>query len=249
MEVDLRAQQRAMLGLLAVRVGQPVMVAEIVDLLWATAPPASAVNTVHKYVGMLRRAMEPDLGPRAQGRRLVRGGGGYVFDATAEELDLLRFRVLVEQARTLRERGEPGAALARLVSALRLWWGRCAANVDYRLPGRSVFAAMDAEMATVVCAAADLALAVGRPDEVVGLVRRAAGWEPLDESVHARLLLVLAAVGRQAEALAAYAAIRQRLAEELGVDPGGELRAAHQRVLRQDVEPGWPIRLPGGLTG
>lgn len=193
--------------------------------------------------------MEPDLGPREQGRRLVRSGGGYVLIATAEELDLLRFRALVEQAWAVRDRGDPGAALGRLVSALRLWWGRCAANVDYRLPGRSVFAAVDAEMVAAVCAAADLALAVGRPDEVVGLVRRAAGWEPLDESVHARLLLVLAGVGRQAEALAAYTAIRQRLAEELGVDPGGELRAAHQRVLRQDVEPGWPVRLPGGLTG
>jgi len=247
-EIGLRAQQRALLTLLAVKIDQPAMLAEIVDVLWGTAPPASALNTVHRYVGVLRRVMEPGLGPRREGSRVLRRGGGYLLRATADELDLLRFRELVQQAAAAAD-GAPHAALERLVTALRLWWGRCAANTGYRLPGRSVFDAVDAEMVAAVCTAAHLALAVGRPEEVVSLVRRAAGWEPLDEPLHARLLLVLAAAGRQAQALATFAAIRRRLADELGVDPGAELRAAHERVLRQELDPGWPARQPGGLTG
>ena len=247
-EVGLCGQQRALLALLAVRVGQPVVVADIVDAGWGARPPRSALNSVHRYVGTLRRAMEPGLARREQGGRLVRAGGGYLLYAGADEIDLLRFRRLVEQA-SAREGKDPATALRLLVAGLRLWQGRCAANLNYRLAGRSAFAAVDAEMVAAVCAAADLALAVGRPHDVVELLRRAAGWEPLDESVHARLLLVLAAVGRQAEALVSYVAIRQRLGDDLGVDPGIELRSAHQRVLRQDVGMVWPTTLPGGLTG
>lgn len=248
-ERELGGLQRALLALLAVRVGHPVMVADIVDVLWGARPPRSAVNSVHRYVGELRRGMEPGLRRREQGSRVVRAGGGYVLLAGAGELDLLRFRGLVEQATAARESGDAVVALRLLVAALRLWQGRCAANLSYRLPGRSTFAVIDAEMVAAVCAAADVALAVGRPHDVIELLRRAAGWERLDESVHARLLLVLAAAGRQAEALAHYVAIRQRLGDDLGVDPGIELRSAYQRVLRQDVGGPWPTTEPGGLTG
>src|SRR4051794_15574232 len=80
-EVDLGApQQRALLALLLVRAGHPVSLTELVDTLWPAEPPPSAVNTVHRGIGMLRRALEPGLAARDTGRWLVRAAGGYLLD-------------------------------------------------------------------------------------------------------------------------------------------------------------------------
>ncbi|MDX6419422.1 MAG: hypothetical protein QOG28_4042, partial [Trebonia sp.] len=92
-ELDLGPpQQRAILALLLARGGQPTSLSELVDLLWRADPPASAVNIVHRYVGMLRRVLERGLPSRAAGRWLVRRAGGYRVAADAGALDLLRFQ-------------------------------------------------------------------------------------------------------------------------------------------------------------
>jgi hypothetical protein len=83
--------------------------------------------------------------------------------------------------------------------------------------------------------AADVALASGQPLRILALLRQVAGREPLNESLQARLMLMLAAAGQQALALAHYEAVRGRLADELGVNPGAEMRAAFSRVLRQEL--------------
>jgi hypothetical protein len=83
--------------------------------------------------------------------------------------------------------------------------------------------------------AADIAVRLRQPGRVLGALRLAASMAPLNESVHASLMLVLAAAGQQAEALTVFWSIRERLVGELGLDPGSELRAAHQRVLTSCV--------------
>ncbi|MEV0425793.1 BTAD domain-containing putative transcriptional regulator [Micromonospora sp. NPDC050495] len=228
-EIDLGTrQQRLLLALLLARAGDVVSVAELVDLLWASDPPPSAVNVVHRHVGMLRRRFEPDLPTRAAGSVLVRHGAGYRLRIDPESLDLLRFRRLVAEAGT----GPDERAVARYREALALWRDRCAAGLHAGGRTHPEFVAVDGERFAAVRAAADAALRAGRVDAVLPALRRAAEDEPLDEALRARLLLALAAAGRRGEALAAYADIAHRLADELGIQPGRELRAARDLVGR-----------------
>ncbi len=224
-------QQRAVLALLLVRAGQPTSLSELVDLLWPTDPPASAVNIVHRYVGMLRRVLEPDLPPRAEGRWLVRHAGGYQLAADAETLDLMRFRDLAAAGREAAAAGQAGPAVPLFATALGLCQGACAEGTH----DHPAFTAIDQECLEVAREAADAALAAGLTGPVLPALRQAASRAPLAEALHARLMLALAAAGSQAEALAVYDTVRARLAADLGLDPGAELRDAHSRVLRQQA--------------
>jgi hypothetical protein len=118
-----------------------------------------------------------------------------------------------------------------------LWHGRCAAGLDPSAEMLPEFVAVDRERAAVAIAAADDALDVGDLRDRVPAIREIAGQHHLDEALQARLLLMLAADGKQAEAVAAYERVRIRLSEELGVDPGPELRAAYGRLLRPEPPP------------
>ena len=112
--------QRVLLAVLLVHAGQPVPVTDLVDALWGEQPPSSAVNLIHGYVGKLRRLLEPDLPPRADGRWLVRDGAAYRLRVTAGSADVLQFRDLAAQAR---RRGATEDALEFFLQALGLWRG------------------------------------------------------------------------------------------------------------------------------
>jgi DNA-binding SARP family transcriptional activator len=226
-------QQQLILALLLVRAGKPVDVGELVDLLWTDARPASAVNVVHRYVGMLRRLLEPELPNRSSGRWLLRHGTWYRLAVDDASLDLMAARKLGAQARVLAGQGHSAAAINAYVQALDLWQGRCCAGLESVTRASSAFAAVDREAAVMTCDAADVTLRSGQARMVLPALWKAVGRDPLDEALHARLMLCLAANGQQAEALTMYDVLRGRLADELGIDPGAELVAAHQRVLRQ----------------
>ncbi len=228
-------QQRAILALLLARAGAPVGMAELTDLLWPTDPPTSAANVVHRYIGMLRRVLEPDLPTRAAGRWLVRQVGSYRLTVDADSLDLLKFRALAADARGLVAGGRTEDAVGRFTQALSLWRGPCVPGVDVSTGAHAVFAEIDRERVVLAQEAADAALSVGRSRTVLAALREIAALYPLVEPLQARLMLALAASGYQAEALSTYRRISARLADELGIDPGAELRAAHQRVVRQQV--------------
>ncbi|MEH0934630.1 ATP-binding protein, partial [Micromonospora psammae] len=119
--------------------------------------------------------------------------------------------------------------------ALTLWRDRCAAGLQAGGRAHPEFVAVDGERFAAVRAATDAALRAGCVHVVLPAIRRAAEYEPLDEALQARLLLALAADGRRTEALAAYADIEHRLAEELGIQPGVELRAARDTLLDHDA--------------
>ncbi|MER5193658.1 AfsR/SARP family transcriptional regulator [Streptomyces sp. NPDC002755] len=223
-------QERAFLALLLVGAGRPVAVGEIVDVLWGADPPRSAVNVVRRHVGSLRRLLEPGLAARAEGRWLVRDAGGYRLVTDGDSSDLLRFRALREEGRRIAERS-PAQALELLTEALSLWRGPLAAGLPAQALAHPAFDVVDRERPAAVRQAADAALRAGRPEAVLPELRQAAARHPLDEPLQAGLLLALAAAGHRSEALAAYEAVRMRLAEELGIDPGAELRDARDAVL------------------
>ncbi|MEU8579055.1 AfsR/SARP family transcriptional regulator [Streptomyces asoensis] len=228
-------QQRALLALLLMHAGRPVPTAEILDVLWAQRPPASAPNVVRRYVAALRRLLEPGSPPRTPGPRLPRRTGGHLLEADPDEVDLLRFRERTREGKRAAATGRPGTAARQFVLALGEWRGPVAMGVPAAVRDHAQFTAVQRELLETARLAADAALLCGRAEQVLPVLRRAAAHDPLDEPLHARLMLVLAASGLQAEALRAYDDVRLRLTRELGLAPGPELAAAHARVLRQEV--------------
>ncbi|WP_256966793.1 AfsR/SARP family transcriptional regulator [Streptomyces caniscabiei] len=240
-ELDLGfPQQRALLGLLVVRVGRVVPSGEIVDVLWPRRAPASAMNVVRRYAGSLRRLLEPGLPPRAPGRRLLRSAGGYRLDADEDDVDLLRFRALTKRGKRAAATGRSEAATRYFVEALGEWRGPVARGIPAAVREHAVFGEVERELLRTTRMAADAALLCGRSEQVLPRLRQALELDPLDESLHAALVMALAAAGLQAEALAAYERVRRLLAEELGVAPGTDLTTAHTRVLRQEWTPPRP---------
>ncbi|MEE1829776.1 AfsR/SARP family transcriptional regulator [Streptomyces sp. SP17KL33] len=244
-ELDLGfPQQRALLGLLVVRAGRVVPLGEVVDVLWPEGAPASALNVVRRYAGSLRRLLEPGLPPRAPGRRLLRHAGGYLLEADEDEVDLLRFRSLTKRGKRAAATGRSEAATRYFVDALGEWRGPVARGIPATVREHAVFGDVERELVRTTRMAADAALLCGRSEQVLPRLRQALELEPLDESLHAALVMALAASGLQAEALTAYERVRGLLAEELGVTPGPDLARAHTRVLRQEWTPPRPPAPP-----
>ena len=245
-ELDIgSSQQRAILALLLVRANQLVSVEDMVELLWGQDPPGSAVNTIHKHIGAIRRLLEPGLEARASGRWLSRHGGAYRLAADETTSDLIAFRRMVKDAGLAVAEGRPADALDLLLKALALRRGACGEDLSLRGQNRDYFTAVDQEYLAALARAADAALASEQAPRILPLLRQAALSEPLNESLHAHLMLVLAATGQQALALSHYQVVRERLRDELGVDPGAEMRAAQSKVLRQEF-PAAAARAPAG---
>ncbi|WP_234810306.1 BTAD domain-containing putative transcriptional regulator [Mycolicibacterium moriokaense] len=235
-EVDAGPQQQGhVLAVLLARVGHPTSTAELIDAIWGRDPPTSAVNVLHKYIGALRRVLEPALPARGAGSYLSRRGDGYLFTVHPNELDLLRFRNNVGDARTAMADDRLDAALDHYARALELWNGPAGDGFAHGPTASAIFAGLNDEFFDACAAAVDLAVATRHPERVLASVRLAAAMAPLHERVQAGLITVLGAAGRQVEALSVYQAVRGRLAEDLGLDPGEALEKAHQDVLQHNV--------------
>ena len=230
-------QQRCLLAVLLARAGRPIAMTDLIDLIWGPGAPPSAVNVIHKYVGALRRLLEPDLRARVAGSYLFRQGNGYRFAAGPETLDLISFRRRVAAGRASVAEGDREQALDRYVDALQLCHGHAGEGLSESAAATATFAAIDGEFYEAAAAAAEIAIRVRRPSRVLAPLRLATRMGPLNEPVHTSLMTALAAAGHQAEALAVYRTIRDRLAEDLGIDPGHDLQEAHRRVLNQTVIP------------
>ncbi|WP_198169431.1 ATP-binding protein [Herbidospora daliensis] len=242
-------QQAQLLALLLARAGRPITTRELIDLLWGDDAPASALNIIQKYVGALRRLLEPALPARAAGGYLHRRGDAYVFEAGPGALDLVDFRRHLVAARTDLAARSPDTALDHYVTALGLWHGHAGDGLSLEPAAAPVLTALDDEFHAACVAAAELAVAAHRPERVLRALRLAATMAPFHEPVHAALVTALGAAGRQAEALSAFQAIRDRLAEELGIDPGPALRAAQESVLTQAAPVPDAPRRAAGLVG
>ena len=220
-------QQAQLLAVLLACAGQPISATQLLDLMWDDDVPASGLNIIQKYVGALRRLLEPSLPARGSGSYLLRHGTGYLFDPAPGLLDVVDFRELVT---TAQERaGE--RALESYLAALDLWRGPAGEGLSHGTNVTPIFAALNGEFLDACVAAAEIAVALDQPRRILAHVQRAASMAPFHEPVQASLIAALAAAGQQAEALAVFGTVRARLAEELGVSPGPALRAAHQRVL------------------
>jgi DNA-binding SARP family transcriptional activator/tetratricopeptide (TPR) repeat protein len=221
-------RQRAVLGLLAVHPGTAVHRETIIDAVWGYQPPASAVAMVQSYASRLRRL----LGERV----LVSDGTSYRLALSAAQLDALEFARLAGLATGAAAAGNPAAACGWYERALQLWRGEPLADIS-ALRGDPALAELAQQRTVMILDYADAAAAAGWPQRVLARLRELAARDPLDERVHARLMLTLAACGQQATALSVFGQLRQRLDAELGITPGAELADAHLRILRGQLHP------------
>ncbi|MGW5053444.1 tetratricopeptide repeat protein [Actinokineospora sp. NPDC004072] len=237
-------KQRTLLALLAVRANQPVRREEIIDVLWGERPPDTCLGLVHTYISRLRRA----LGAVSRRNRTTIASvpGGYQLGVRVEQVDALVFEDLVTRAEARAHTDAP-AALDLYDRALACWRGPALVDLGSRLREHPTAVALTARRRQAALAHADLAMALGQPALAVERLQPLAHEEPLHEGLHARLILALAGTGEQAAALQVFTDIRARLGEELGVEPGAEIRAAHLGVLRAtEAEPA-PQRTPAQL--
>ena len=232
-ELDPGPQQQAhLLAVLLARAGRPTSAAELIEAVWGRRPPSTAVNVLHKYIGALRRVLEPTLPARGTGSHLLRRGNGYLFTADPDELDLLRFRRHIDDARAAPADDSLSTALDHYVDALQLWAGPAGDGFTHEPVATAIFAGLNDEFFNACTAAVQLAVAARQPERVLASVQLAATIAPLHEPVQAALITTLGAAGRKVEALAVYQNVRSRLAEDLGLDPGEALEEAHREVLR-----------------
>ncbi|MFI6744035.1 BTAD domain-containing putative transcriptional regulator [Nonomuraea sp. NPDC050451] len=224
-------RQRCVLAVLLTEVGQVVSADQLIDRVWDQAPPREARSTLYSYVTRIRTVLQ-SLGTEADGVALVRHTGGYVLEAPPDRVDLHRFRQLVKQARA----AEDERSSALLNEALALWRADALTGVSGAWAERTR-AQLDDERVTASLLYQDVQLSLGRHEELLPGLHDLVASHPFDERLTARLMTVLERCGRQAEALRLYERIRSQLAEQLGVDPGPELRARHLEVLSSVSEP------------
>jgi DNA-binding SARP family transcriptional activator len=208
------AKPRALLACLALHNGEVVSVDGLVDALWGEQAPESAAHAIQVYVSQLRKALGP------AGELLATRSPGYLLELRPQHVDVYRFERLVEEGRH-RE-------------ALALWRGRALADFTYEPFAQVEIARLDELRQFSLERQIEDDLAGGRDAELVGQLEVLVAAAPLRERLRGFLMLALYRSGRQADALAAYRAARQTLLEELGVEPGPELRALEAAILRQD---------------
>jgi DNA-binding SARP family transcriptional activator len=222
-------KQRIVLAALLLQANRPVSIAELTETLWDGLPPADGRGTVQKYVMRLRRALA------ATGTVIHTESDGYRIEVLPGQLDLHRSDALVEQGIHAARGGDPEAAATHLAEALHLWRAvPPLMNVASPALHRTAVPKLVEQYLQALELRIDLDLQLGRHaalcGELIGLVRT----YPLRERFWAQRMRALHATGRQGEALEAYREVTRLLADELGIDPGPELRAAHEEILRRE---------------
>ncbi|MET8543650.1 BTAD domain-containing putative transcriptional regulator [Kitasatospora sp. NPDC004799] len=236
------ARQRCVLAALLVQVNRPLPVDRLVHLVWGDRPPRRARDTLYGYLSRLRGA----LAGSGAGPTIVRGPDGYVLTTDPLDVDLYRFRELVDRARATAD-DQRSADLFE--QALGLWHGEPFGTLESPWLD-TLRPALAQERFAAELDRTDVALRRGRHLEQLAGLRERAGRHPLDERLCGQLMLALYRCGRVAEALDHYRFAREQLADDLGIDPGAPLRRLHQRILEADPElapdtPGPGPRAPG----
>ena len=227
--VPLAAKQKRLLAALVAADGRACNVDDLVEAVWGGSPPASARSLVQVYVSQLRKAL-PD------GMAVVTRGGAYALELEPGRLDATRFERLLSECEAARRDRNAALATSLADQALALWHGRAYGELAYEEFLRAESERLEERKLAALEARLDAQLALGRHVDVLGEALALADQNPSHERVQELALLALYRCGRQTEALDHYAAVRARLREELGLEPGRELRELQRRILQQDPE-------------
>lgn len=225
-------KQRLVLAALAVDAGRSVPPEVLIDRVWDSSASIDARGVLYTYVTRIRRLLSSADTGDVTPITLARRPSGYLLGPAGDRFDLHRLRTLAEQARELGSEDPRRVRLLR--EAVDLWRGD---PLD-GLPGdwaARVREGLRQQLLGVLLDWADSELRQGRPGPVADRLARALERDPLAEPVVLHLMRALHLGGRRAEALDQYARTRALLADELGVDPGAELRKLHQEILHDEL--------------
>lgn len=221
------AKQRVVLAALALAVGRPVSVTQLVDDVWGDSPVGSARKTLQVYVARLRETL---------GDGVIRtSAAGYLLDTDLVRLDHVELDDAVREADAAEREGDVEAAVRSLRRGLASWRGEPLTNVPSESLRQRAYASLVERRLRAAERCCDLEVALGRAEDAVLELRALVDEHPLRERTWSSLLRALYASGRQADALAAYQEVAVALADQLGADPGTELRQTHQEILTQTL--------------
>ncbi len=226
-------RRRAILAALLAARGGVVSSGRLMEAVWGEDPPPSAGTSLRSHVARLRGELA-ELSA-SDDEVVVTEPAGYRLALTDGELDAARFEQLVEQARGLGE-GELGRVVELLAEAEALWRGPAFGELAEREVVRPEAVRLERLRASAAAERTEALLALGRHHQAIGELEGRLAEDPLDERTCAQLILALCHAGRQAHALETFRRTRDRLRDELGVDPSPSLTSLHERVLRQDVD-------------
>jgi DNA-binding SARP family transcriptional activator/tetratricopeptide (TPR) repeat protein len=212
---------RALLAFLLLHANELVSADRLIDEVWGPEPPKTAGASLQNYVSRLRKAIGAET--------IVSQPPGYVLRVDPEQFDAARFERLSAEAR----RAEPRERAEKLRAALALWRGPALDDLAFEPFARDDAGRLEESRLAALEDCIDAELELGH-DGLVGELEELVEEHPLRERFRAQLMRALYRAGRQADALAAFRSARDVLTEELGLEPGEELRALQQAILRQD---------------
>ena len=240
-EVNLSGvKERGLLAFLLLRANETVPPERLIDALWPGDPPATARNSLQVRLSHLRKLL---------GAERIETRHGYRLAVTSNDLDLLRFRELVVEARSHRDELQPARAAENLAEALALWRGEVLPEFSENPSFRTEVARLADEHLAAFEARVDAELDLGQTGELVPELEAAVAANPLREQLMWQLMVALYRAGRQVDALDAYALARRQLVDELGLEPSPLLSDLHQRILNQDPALSTPRPVPVRTAG
>ncbi|UQA97361.1 AfsR/SARP family transcriptional regulator [Streptomyces halobius] len=220
---------RQVIALLLMRRNTLVQTSELIDELWENDPPASAMTTLQTYIYKLRKV----LTARNSEEILFTRPGGYTLAIPDTCTDLHRFEVEADQGKSLLKNGDPAGAAEVLQRSLALWRGSALVDV---VPGgllSSYVTRLEEFRERTLDLRIEADLQLGRHQELISELKSLVLSRPLHENVHASLMIALHRSGRRHEALEVYQMLRRSMIDNLGLEPGQELRALHQALLSE----------------
>ncbi|MFG2877468.1 BTAD domain-containing putative transcriptional regulator [Streptomyces sp. NPDC048337] len=237
--VPTAGKPRQVLSLLALYPGRVIPVPTLMEEIWGTQPPQSALTTLQTYILQLRRRLGTAMGPDAPGSAkdvLATRHGGYLLQIPEDSVDVHDYEHLTREGQAAFETGDDQVSAARLRAALELWRGP--ALVDVRVGPILDIEVMRLEESRLVTVERriDADLRLGRHAELIAELTELTARHPQHEGLHSQVMVALYRSGRQATALDVYRRLRARLIEDLGVEPSPQLQRLHQAMLAVDPQ-------------
>lgn len=229
-----RGIPRAIVVALVLRAREVVSAGALAELVWADEQPKNPVNALQLQISYLRKR----LGGGSTGQPVVTRPGGYVLIVDDDDVDARRFERLVRKAAQLAP-SDSVASLELYETALGLWRGAAYADVlgEPFVVGEAT--RLEEMRLSALEERNDVLLALGRHTDLVGELSGLVNEHPLRERLQGHLVVALYRSGRQADALRALGRARAILVDELGIDPGPDLRRLEQQILTQDPDLDW----------
>lgn len=234
--------QRALLALLIYSANELLTARRLIDELWGSKPPASALATLQMYVSAVRRALFPAhnmIGSDPRLHPILRTeNSGYIMRLDPVDVDLTHFRILTEIGRSCASKGRYSEASEYFGQALALWRGTALADLSHIGMLAHYAFRLNEERITVLQERIRADICLGRTAQVIGELGELCARYPLREPFYEELMLALYRSDRRAEALEVYTRAYQIMVENVGLEPGPSLRAAQNAILTEQEPPG-----------